>query len=98
MNITLDPYLEKIVQDKVESGVYQNASELVTEAIRLLVERDQTPIRPSIEELTQVGLDQIEGGEGREFSAELWHLAIERGKLMSRLGEPTPWYISGEID
>ena len=40
MNISLTPQLEKIVKNKVESGHYGSASEVMREALRLLAERD----------------------------------------------------------
>jgi antitoxin ParD1/3/4 len=40
MNISLTPELEKLVQDKVASGLYTSASEVIREALRLLRERD----------------------------------------------------------
>jgi antitoxin ParD1/3/4 len=41
MNISLTPPLEALVQEKVASGLYNNASEVVREALRLMHERDQ---------------------------------------------------------
>jgi antitoxin ParD1/3/4 len=41
MNVSLTPELEKLVQDKVKSGRYLSASEVVREALRLLEERDR---------------------------------------------------------
>ena len=41
MNVSLTPQLDKFVADKVESGRYTSASEVVREALRLLEERDQ---------------------------------------------------------
>lgn len=41
MNISLTPQLEKLVKNKVESGHYSSASEVMREALRLLQERDQ---------------------------------------------------------
>jgi hypothetical protein len=40
MNVSLTPKLEEIVRHKVASGLYNNASEVIREALRLLVERD----------------------------------------------------------
>jgi antitoxin ParD1/3/4 len=40
MNVSLTPELEKFVDGKVESGLYNNASEVVREALRLLKEHD----------------------------------------------------------
>jgi antitoxin ParD1/3/4 len=41
MNVSLTPELEKFVQQKVESGRYTSASEVVREALRLLEKRDE---------------------------------------------------------
>ncbi len=41
MNINLTPALERLVQEKVASGLYNNQSEVVREALRLLAERDR---------------------------------------------------------
>lgn len=42
MNISLTPALEKFVQDKVATGLYNSVSEVIREAIRLLISREQT--------------------------------------------------------
>jgi len=41
MNVNLSPQLEEMVRQKVASGRYNSASEVVREALRLLDERDQ---------------------------------------------------------
>ena len=40
MNVSLTPELEDLVNEKVRSGFYQTASEVVREALRLLKQRD----------------------------------------------------------
>lgn len=40
MNVNLTPELVKFVQEKVQSGLYNSASEVVREALRLMQERD----------------------------------------------------------
>ena len=56
MNVYLTPEFEKLVQDKVNSGQYNSASEVVREALRLLEQRDEAftlhkgEIRAQIEE------------------------------------------------
>jgi antitoxin ParD1/3/4 len=42
MNVSLTPALEKFVADKVESGRYTSASEVVREALRLLEEHERS--------------------------------------------------------
>lgn len=41
MNVNLTPQLEELVRQKVASGRYGSASEVVREALRLLQEQDQ---------------------------------------------------------
>lgn len=40
MNVSLTPKLEKYIRRKVASGFYNNASEVIREALRLLLERE----------------------------------------------------------
>ncbi len=42
MNVSLTPELEKYVADKVASGRYTSASEVVREALRMLEEYEQS--------------------------------------------------------
>jgi antitoxin ParD1/3/4 len=41
MNVNLTPQLEELVREKVASGRYTSASEVVREALRLLQDQDQ---------------------------------------------------------
>lgn len=41
MNINLTPQLEELVREKVSSGLYNSASEVVREALRLMEAQDQ---------------------------------------------------------
>ena len=40
MNVNLTPHLEDMVRQKVNSGLYTSASEVVREALRLMDEQD----------------------------------------------------------
>ncbi|MEA3179335.1 MAG: uncharacterized protein QOI59_2858 [Gammaproteobacteria bacterium] len=40
MNISLTPKLETYIKEKVTSGLYNNASEVIREALRVLLERE----------------------------------------------------------
>lgn len=73
MNVSLTPELEQLVNEKVGSGLYQTASEVVREALRLLKERDDhARLRADI----QAGFDEIARGQGREYDvASLRRLA-----------------------
>lgn len=66
MNVSLTPELEKLVNERVRSGMYSSASEVVREALRLLNEQEEVR-RRRLEELRkeiQIGLDQVNRGEG----------------------------------
>ncbi len=66
MNVSLTPELENLVQQKVQSGLYSCASEVIWEALRLLSERDtiQQQRMAELKREIQVGLDQLDRGEG----------------------------------
>lgn len=40
MNVSLTPELERYIRRKVGTGLYNNASEVIREALRLLVSRE----------------------------------------------------------
>ena len=40
MNVSLTPILEDFIRHKVATGLYNNASEVIREALRLLVARE----------------------------------------------------------
>jgi antitoxin ParD1/3/4 len=65
MNVSLTPELEKLVHEKVKSGRYLSASEVVREALRLLEERDRLyELRLSeLQRKLSVGVEQADRGE-----------------------------------
>ena len=80
MNVSLTPELEELVQRKVRSGLYNNQSEVVREALRLLAEQErlrekhQERLRRALDEaLAQADRDELLDGERslRELSDEL---------------------------
>jgi len=50
MNVSLTPQLEEFVRRKVKSGIYNNASEVIREGLRLLIERDAAKERDKVED------------------------------------------------
>lgn len=65
MNVSLTPTLEALVQEKVASGRYNNASEVIREALRIMEEHDQIKqLRTEVlkKELS-IALDSLERGE-----------------------------------
>ena len=88
MNVSLTPQLEAMIRQRVESGRYNNASEVVREALRLLEERERID---HLRSLVAVGLEQARRGELVEFTPE-WignlHRRVEERFL--RGDEPDP--------
>ena len=62
MNISLNPHFESLIQTKVESVLYNSASEVVREALRLMEERDQLR-ELRLEELRREIQKGIDSGE-----------------------------------
>lgn len=65
MNVSITPELEKFVHSQVKSGMYNSASEVFREALRLLAHREEVR-RKRIEQLNreiQIGLNQAARGE-----------------------------------
>lgn len=65
MNISLTSELEKFIQEKVESGLYTSASEVIRESLRLMHTYDSLQ-KQRINQLNQaidVGLMQLQSGE-----------------------------------
>jgi antitoxin ParD1/3/4 len=71
MNVSLTPELESLVNEKVAGGLYNSASEVVREALRLLFEHEEVR-RLRIEELRReikVGADQIKRGKYKDYGS-----------------------------
>jgi len=62
MNISLTKQLEELVKNKVESGLYGSASEVMREALRLLEERDRLR-SPRLEDLRAEIKRGLDSGE-----------------------------------
>lgn len=65
MNVSLTPQFEKLIRQKVKTGQYQTASEVIRDALRLLDERDRLREErlKALKDEIAVGVRQIERGE-----------------------------------
>ena len=72
MNVSLSLPLEEYVSKKVESGLYNSASEVIREALRLLQEKEQKRERKAqldellIERLAKVGQSSVSSSDVRK--------------------------------
>jgi len=86
LNVSLTPDLSRFVENRVRSGKYLTASEVVREALRLLEARDQTS-PASLHELEreiETGLAQLRRGEGVEGGEFFRVLLARRGPKQAR--------------
>ena len=76
MNVSLTPELEKYVSEKVESGLYHSASEVIREGLRLL--KDQDALRKvRLYEVRQQIQEGMNSGESQPLNVED---VIDRGR------------------
>ncbi|MCB9232737.1 MAG: type II toxin-antitoxin system ParD family antitoxin [Bacteroidia bacterium] len=72
MNISLTAELEALVKAKVDSGLYNNASEVIREALRLLHEADQIKSLKMeiLKKELKAGIESLEKGNGNSKTIE----------------------------
>lgn len=70
MNVSLTPELDSWVHQKVKSGFYNSASEVVRESLRFLRERElhKETLMESLRTELRVGIKQIDTGLFEEFT------------------------------
>jgi antitoxin ParD1/3/4 len=92
MNVSLTPELEQYVNRKVESGLYQTASEVIREGLRLLREKEEIHQRrlDDLRREIQLGLDQADKGQVSPFNEETLREVKARGKARLEAKKKTP--------
>jgi antitoxin ParD1/3/4 len=84
MNVSLTPELEQYVQEKVSSGLYYSASEVIRESLRLLREREQLQ-KIRLQELGQDIQAGLDSGEPTPLNMQA---VKERGRQRRRQRQP----------
>ncbi len=82
MNISLAPELEQLVNDRVKTGLYQTANEVIREGLHLLRERDQR-----VEALRRdvlAGFEAVERGKFTDHDASNIKELADRIKARGR--------------
>ena len=69
MNVNLSPQLEEMVRQKVASGFYTSASEVVREALRMMEEQDRMRAA-KLEQLRQDIREGLNSGEPTTWNPE----------------------------
>jgi antitoxin ParD1/3/4 len=86
MSIHVPADLEESIRQKVDSGQYDDPSEVIRAAMRLLDKRDRR--LQELRAMVAEGLASIERGEGREWTPELMEEIEREADDMIRLGIP----------
>lgn len=68
MQVKLTPELDRLVEEKVASGLYENPSEVVREALRLLFERE--PVLDWLRQEARRGFEQLDAGQSVDLTRE----------------------------
>ena len=82
MNVSLTPKLEELIHQKVSSGLYNSASEVVREGLRLLEEQDRLR-EMRLEELRKeiaIGIEQADQGKTTPFDETMVEQIIADGR------------------
>jgi len=83
MNISLTPHLEEMIREKIASGSYNSASEVVREALRLLEQEDELRSL-KLEKLRKDIRDGLDGGPSTVFDPhEIKRIAREKKSAKS---------------
>jgi antitoxin ParD1/3/4 len=73
MHVSLTPQLEELIKEKVASGLYNNASEVIREALRLMHQQDAV-YKLKLERLREL---LIEGEQSGDFTGSMEDLFAE---------------------
>lgn len=83
MNVSLTPELEAIVQTKISTGHYTSASEVVREALRMMVGRDafEDACRNDIRQKIFKGVESLQIGRSSDGQAFFANIELEMDTL-----------------
>ena len=74
MNVSLTPELEQVIKEKLDSGLYASASEVVREALRnMFANNEREKIRALRDAAITEGIAAADRGEKRELTREVWN-------------------------
>ena len=85
MHINLSQKMEQYLQSKVSTGSYNNATEVVCDAIRRMREADEK--LATLRAAVQVGDDQLDRGEGVAYTPERLATITEKAFANARDGK-----------
>jgi antitoxin ParD1/3/4 len=79
MSVHLTPRIEALIQQKIDAGQYETPDDLIEHALVALEQQERSA---SLRAKLQIGLDELQRGEGipfsKDWSAERRQIAFER--------------------
>jgi len=73
MNVSLTPELDKWINEKVKSGLYNSSSEVIREGLRLLISLEEQK-KSMIDDLRKellIGTKQLDSNKSKEFTKNI---------------------------
>ena len=88
-NVVLTAHQEKLIESLVQSGRYQNASEVMREGLRLIENREveESAKIEALRAATQIGVASLDRGEFKEF-ADVSSLIFYLNSIASKIIAP----------
>jgi len=89
VNVSLTPELDKWINEKVASGLYQSSSELIREGLRFLMVREEQR-QAMIAELRQdllIGVTQLDNGKSQDLDEELVKSIKKKARVKVKHGD-----------
>lgn len=89
MNVSLTPELDKWINEKVASGLYQSSSELIREGLRFLMVREEQR-QAMIAELRQdllIGVTLLDNGKSQDLDEELVKSIKKKARVKVKHGD-----------
>jgi len=82
MNVSLTPELGRWIQERVQSGLYTSASEVVREALRLLREHEELrqARREELRRLVHEGIADADAGRVEEATDAFFDGVLKEGR------------------
>jgi len=85
MHVAIKPQDEEVIRQRIETGQFDDAADVVHAALNALEERDRFN---RLQAELKIGLDQFERGEGAPFTRERFEQIKSRAYENWRNGKP----------
>jgi len=85
-SVALSPYFEAFIREQIESGRYNNTSEVIRAGLRALEEREQQMKLESLQQAVSAGISSGESKSAEEVFGD-WRTSTGQWRKVSRQNE-----------